>query len=398
MVAVIALGICVDDTLHFMTRYHNRSQNRNDPDGALRDTVIDESVPIFTTSFALMLGFLTFAWSSFVPITYFGLLSAMVMLLALITTFVITPLLLHYIHLVTMWDMLSLQLQAKVINSCTLFKGMTSWSIKKTILSSEVQDYAPGQKIISQGSIGDKMYVILEGQVDVKITQDDGSVITVNQMTEGELFGEIALVSRVPRTANVVSGSNSRLLALQWESIEKLSRFHTRTAMKIFNNLASIVGRKLSHVKNISALRDEASGCLNRSMVKEIIHLELLKAKRYKEPISFISFTLQSPLANDVFDLMLGELSRQVCNDIRNVDILARWNEQRFIVLLPRTTEQDCHQLIIGRIEKHLSVALAHYGHSPLNNVRIWAYDGLMPLEIIRDKTTGILDAPLHQG
>ena len=98
MVAVIALGICVDDTVHFMTRYHHRSRNRDDPEEALRDTVIDESVPIFTTSFALMLGFLTFAFSSFVPITNFGLLSAMVMALALITTFVITPLLLSYIR------------------------------------------------------------------------------------------------------------------------------------------------------------------------------------------------------------------------------------------------------------------------------------------------------------
>ncbi|MEJ2213851.1 MAG: MMPL family transporter [Gammaproteobacteria bacterium] len=127
MVAVIALGICVDDTVHFMTRYHHRSRNRDDQEQALRDTVIDESVPIFTTSFALILGFMTFAMSSFIPIIYFGWLSAMVMLLALITTFILTPLLLSFIRLVTMWDMLSLNLQARVIEKCHLFKGFTSW-------------------------------------------------------------------------------------------------------------------------------------------------------------------------------------------------------------------------------------------------------------------------------
>lgn len=398
MVAVIALGICVDDTVHFMTRYHQRSRNRDDPDGALRDTVIDESVPIFTTSLALMLGFLTFSWSSFVPIAYFGLLSAMVMLLALITTFVITPLLLHYIHLVTMWDMLSLQLQAKVIDSCPLFKDMTSWSIKKTILSSEVKDYKPGQKIIEQGSVGDEMYVILEGQVDIKIKQDDGSVVTVNHMNEGGLFGEVALVSKIPRTASVVSTSNSRLLSLKWESIERLSRFHTRTAMKVFHNLASIVGSKITNINSISSLRDELSGCLNRSMVEELIDLELFKAMRYKEPMSFISFTLRSPLNDEYFTMMLVELSEKVRSDIRNVDILARWNEQRFIVLLPRTTAEDCHKIILGRIEHHLSTVLDEYGHNQERNVRIWTFDGVMPLETIRKQTRNILDAPLDDG
>ena len=67
-----------------------------------------------------------------------------------------------------MWDMLSLNLQAKVIEKCRLFKDFTSWQIKQTILASELKYYKPGEYIIQQGMLGDEMYVILEGDVDVK--------------------------------------------------------------------------------------------------------------------------------------------------------------------------------------------------------------------------------------
>lgn len=392
MVAVIALGICVDDTVHFMTRYHHRSRNRDDPEGALRDTVIDESVPIFTTSFALMLGFVTFAFSSFVPITYFGLLSAMVMLLAMITTFVVTPLLLHYIHLVTMWDMLSLQVQAQVIDDCPLFKGLSTWSIKKTILASEVQYYSAGQHIIEQGSIGDEMYVILEGDVDVKVTQDNGSVATVNKISEGGLFGEIALVSKVPRTASVVASTDSRMLSLKWESIERLSRFHTRIAIKLFHNLASIVGKKLTRVDNLSVLRDEASGCVNRTLAEELIEFEVRKTARYKEPLSFICFTLLFTIEDHhIYDEILKQLSIRVHQDTRNIDIFGRWDDDRFIIILPRTSEEH-RDMIVKRIEEHAAPVLAQFGQEGKFKITPWSYRGDVSIEEITNKTNEILN------
>ncbi|MCG7920859.1 MAG: MMPL family transporter [Candidatus Thiodiazotropha lotti] len=94
MVAAIALGIGVDHTMHFIVRYQ-RLINEGAPHvKSIMQVIRSESVPIVSTAIALAMGFTTLALSSFPPIALFGLLSAMVMLLALIATFVITPLLL----------------------------------------------------------------------------------------------------------------------------------------------------------------------------------------------------------------------------------------------------------------------------------------------------------------
>lgn len=395
MVAVIALGICVDDTVHFMTRYHHRSRNRDDQEQALRDTVIDESVPIFTTSFALILGFMTFAMSSFIPIIYFGWLSAMVMLLALITTFILTPLLLSFIRLVTMWDMMSLNLQAQVIEKCHLFTGFTSWQIKQTILASEMKHFSAGQYILQQGTLGEEMYVILEGNVDVKFTQDNGSVVTVNQLAEGAAFGEIALVSRAPRAASVVATTNCLLLTLKWSSIEKLSKTNTRIAVKLFHNLASSVGKLVKRVDNLTILRDETSGFLNRTMFEEILELELLRSQRYKEPLSFIGVTLLFSTIDDSFNKNLLELAKKLRNDIRNIDVIARWSNQRFIILLPRTPG-DLVQVVTDRINKQLGQVLTSEDLVEKVKIETWVFDGDSSIDDMRASINDLMDAELE--
>ncbi|MEW8295647.1 MAG: MMPL family transporter [Candidatus Thiodiazotropha sp.] len=92
MVAAIALGICVDHSMHFMVRYQRLMDRGSSQSEALLRTIRDESNPIIITALALTLGFATLALSSFPPVAQFGILSALVMLLALLGTFVLTPL------------------------------------------------------------------------------------------------------------------------------------------------------------------------------------------------------------------------------------------------------------------------------------------------------------------
>ena len=62
------------------------------------------------------------------------------------------------------------------------------------------EPYTAGQVVFYKGDPGDKMYVVVEGEVD--IVSDDKVIATLG---EGEVFGEMALIDGKPRSASVVA-------------------------------------------------------------------------------------------------------------------------------------------------------------------------------------------------
>ncbi len=246
MVAAIALGICIDDTMHVMSRYNLELRVRGEQMEALRHTLQAEAVPIFTTSLALAAGFGVMALSSFAPVAHFGMLSAMVILLALFTTFVITPLLLGSSQLLIVWDMLSLHIQKDCLKQASLFLGMNTWQIKKVLLASEIRQVPRGGYIVREGEPGSEMFVVVDGQVAAQKTDGDGATRELRLFNPGDLFGEVGPLTGGVRTADVQARQDSRVLVLTWGHIERLSRMFPFISVKLFRNFTRILSDRLA--------------------------------------------------------------------------------------------------------------------------------------------------------
>lgn len=95
--ACVALGIAVDDTIHFSTRYSEELKRTNNPKEAMINTLQITGFPIIITSIAITLGFLVFVLSNFVPIILFGLITAWVMVICLIGDLILLPVLLIWV-------------------------------------------------------------------------------------------------------------------------------------------------------------------------------------------------------------------------------------------------------------------------------------------------------------
>jgi len=98
IVAGMTLGIVVDDTVHLLSKYLRARREKNlDSDEAVRYAFRSAGVALFTTSAALICGFLVLALSSFQLNASMGLLTAIVIAFALLADFLLLlPLLMQY--------------------------------------------------------------------------------------------------------------------------------------------------------------------------------------------------------------------------------------------------------------------------------------------------------------
>ncbi|HXX82163.1 MAG TPA: cyclic nucleotide-binding domain-containing protein [Thermodesulfovibrionales bacterium] len=99
--------------------------------------------------------------------------------------------------------------------------------------------YAGGEIIFNEGSVGDVMYVIQSGKV--KITKKtESEEVTIAILGEGEIFGEMAVFDRLPRSATAVALGDARVL-----SVDKKKLFTTinRDPTLVFKMMESMSER-----------------------------------------------------------------------------------------------------------------------------------------------------------
>ncbi len=246
MVAAIAIGIAVDDTIHLMSRYNTEMRVLQSQDKAVDVCIHAEVRPVISTSVALALGFAVLGFSNFVPVISFGLLSAMVMIFAIIGDLFITPILLSSTQLMTLWDMIGLQLQKAVIQNAELFRELKPWQMKRIVLLGKVQTKDAGNLAIEQGEEGSSMYLLLEGTAEVVMRDiKTGKDILLTKLNPGDVFGEIALVEPGLRSANVRALEPINYLEIDWNGLKRIQRIYPRIASRLFLNLSRILGGRL---------------------------------------------------------------------------------------------------------------------------------------------------------
>jgi len=75
------------------------------------------------------------------------------------------------------------------------------------------KEYADAEIICRQGEPGDCMFVVQAGRAEV-LREEDGKSVVVGQLKAGDVFGEMAIFDKQPRSATVQAKGEARVLTL----------------------------------------------------------------------------------------------------------------------------------------------------------------------------------------
>ncbi len=120
----------------------------------------------------------------------------------------------------------SLMTQAPKLKPASLrrikaFAGLSDEHLARFINYIEVKEVKQFSEVVHQGDPGDAMYLILQGEVRVRMLIG-GKESTLVVLSAGDFFGEVSLFDHGPRSADVVANEDSVLLRIPASAFEKM--------------------------------------------------------------------------------------------------------------------------------------------------------------------------------
>jgi CRP-like cAMP-binding protein len=136
----------------------------------------------------------------------------------------------------------------KLLMSIPLFSYLSPEQFSFLITRSSVERFVKGEVIFEQGDNGDKMYIIKDGQVTIRRVEN-GRVVLEKTLSAGAIFGEIALVKHITRTAQAKAETEAYLLSVERECFYELINKSLLTGAEV-DRLAD---RRIAEITSLAA-------------------------------------------------------------------------------------------------------------------------------------------------
>ncbi len=244
IIAPMALGVAIDDTIHYFLRFSAEAKRLANEEKGTVAVLHSVGKPAIFSTLSLVAGFLMLCASDLTAYQHVGGLGGFTLGFGLLVEVTLTPALCSGLRIVTLWDTLGLDLGEDPQKAIPLFKGLSKAQCRIVAQMASLRDLPEGTPL---GHIGDnerEMYVIVDGEVRVWKPGDDGP-IELNRCARGEVVGEVGLFFG-ERSANMDIAAKARLLRFTPNTFQRLSRQRPRIAATLLRNLNEILAQRLS--------------------------------------------------------------------------------------------------------------------------------------------------------
>jgi CRP-like cAMP-binding protein len=146
-----------------------------------------------------------------------------------------------------------------IIKEIELFKGIDHEVMNAIADICSEKSYAKGTVIFEKNEEANRLYILVEGTVKLKIT--NGGTITYSLSDLGDIFGWSCMVESGRYTASGVCATDLKVIEIKREALDKIFNLHPHAGIKILKRLAGIFSKRItnSYRDLLSARRTETS-------------------------------------------------------------------------------------------------------------------------------------------
>lgn len=208
------------------------------------------------------------------------------------------------------------------LQAVPLFANLGDAELQALAADLRPHDYAPGALIFSEGEPGQTLFLVERGQVRIFIQNDNGQEISVNVCGPGDLFGELAVIDQLPRSATAQAMGDTRVLSLTRDRFRDHLRRSPQLALNFMLALSVRVRYNTRQMDNLNQRSVPAR------LARKLLELAQQHGVAEAQGVRLRLTLTQSDLASmtnatrESVNKALGQFRRQALIDIRAGSII----------------------------------------------------------------------------
>jgi CRP-like cAMP-binding protein len=125
-----------------------------------------------------------------------------------------------------------------LIRNLSLFAGLSEADLEQLYAQAREEVVPPNRVIIQEGELGDAVYVLLDGELQVTKFAG-GHDVKLDVRRPGEVIGEMSLLDNAPRAATVRTLTHARLLVISKDMFDAVLKGSPNAAMAILHTVTA---------------------------------------------------------------------------------------------------------------------------------------------------------------
>jgi len=140
------------------------------------------------------------------------------------------------------------------LSATDLFSCLSQVQLVEIARCFHCKSYRSEETIITHGECAGEVFFVFSGEVKATLFSPSGREICYQELGSGELFGELAAIDGLPRSAHVIASKASRVIFLSKQKFIEILARHPQVAMKLMQKMASQIRFLSDRVYEFSAM------------------------------------------------------------------------------------------------------------------------------------------------
>jgi hypothetical protein len=117
---------------------------------------------------------------------------------------------------------------AKSFLQTPLFEGFDQQELAAIIKGLSFVGCQPGDVLVGEGAPGESMFIIVSGRAKAFVRDRKGNYMRIKELSDGDFFGEVSILTGKPRTATITAATEVELLELDKPTLDGITQRYPR--------------------------------------------------------------------------------------------------------------------------------------------------------------------------